>query len=152
MDEKLRQWFNSLPCEVGQKEWEGLLQVLGQQQSAVPAETPTKRCSITGNPCGTDTWKVGNPPDCECGRKQASADTPETDGHEHRLMMRNDGLDTVLETVPAYFARRLERERNEARRDAERLKQDVHYWEERCEMFERAAIAQEPRTGGAPEA
>lgn len=26
------------------------------------------RCSITGNPCGTDTWTVGNEPDCHCGK------------------------------------------------------------------------------------
>ena len=26
-----------------------------------------KRCTISGNPCGTDTWRLGEPPNCECG-------------------------------------------------------------------------------------
>jgi len=26
------------------------------------------RCIISGNPCGTDTWTKGNPPDCHCGK------------------------------------------------------------------------------------
>lgn len=25
------------------------------------------RCTITGNPCLSDTWQKGNPPDCHCG-------------------------------------------------------------------------------------
>jgi len=26
------------------------------------------RCELTGNPCGTDTWCLGKPPSCRCGK------------------------------------------------------------------------------------
>lgn len=35
------------------------------------SERDTPRCSITGNPCGTDTWCSDLPPDCHCGRMVA---------------------------------------------------------------------------------
>lgn len=28
---------------------------------------PQPRCTITGKPCGTDTWSLHQPPDCWCG-------------------------------------------------------------------------------------
>lgn len=35
-------------------------------RAVLPPSPP--RCSLTGNPCGTDTWAVHAPPDCQCGR------------------------------------------------------------------------------------
>jgi hypothetical protein len=54
------------------------------------------------------------------------SDTPRTDSHPHLVQMRYESdRDTVMETVPAYFARQLERALAEARTENDRLRKDL---------------------------
>lgn len=49
--------------EASQMKWGDLTY---EQRRALAADGP--RCSLTGNPCLTDTWQLSNPPNCNCGK------------------------------------------------------------------------------------
>lgn len=43
-----------------------LRKLTAQNAKLIEALGPFNRCIVTGNPCGTDTWRIGDPCSCRC--------------------------------------------------------------------------------------
>jgi hypothetical protein len=71
------------------------------------------RCSITGHPCGTDTWNLAHPPDCHCGVLYAKLAAAE----EKAETYRRDWYDAKSEFGDAMAKMRQKLRHAEAERD-----------------------------------
>lgn len=69
-------------------------------------------CDLTGNPCGTDTWNVGNPPDCRCGRigrltADLSACLQECEGLRQEYDAYRDESGKTISEITQYYKAQL---------------------------------------------